>query len=316
VTRISTISQFKPLLAIVGPTGVGKSSLALLLAQKFNGEIINSDSRQVYRWMDIGTAKPRPEEFDQVPHHLYNLVNPDEDFNLARYHELANQSIQEIHSRHKLPLLVGGSGQYVWAVLEGWKIPHIPPNLELRQGLEKMAAEEGEEKLFQQLQEVDPAAAVKIDRRNIRRVIRALEVSIQAKAPISEIQMKKTPDYQVLIIGLTTARPELYRRLDSRVEAMVQSGLIDELGKLNRMGYDFTLPSMNSIGYKQIGKLLRGEVDREEAIRQIKIDNHRFVRHQYAWFRLKDKRIHWFDVNNNYQPDVLFLVSNFLESIK
>ena len=182
------------MIAIIGPTGVGKSSLAVRLARLFDGEVVNADSRQVYRYMDIGTAKPTPYELAAVTHHLYNIIDPDEDFSLAQYQELAYKAINEIHSRNKIPFLVGGSGQYVWAVLEGWEIPRVPPNPELRDKLEKIANDSGIDELYRQLQEIDPIAAQKIDKRNIRRVIRALEVSLQAKKPFSELGKKYQPN--------------------------------------------------------------------------------------------------------------------------
>jgi tRNA dimethylallyltransferase len=313
VILINNVSTKKPLIAIVGPTGAGKSRLAVHLAQKFNGEIVNGDSRQVYRYMDIGTAKPIPEERTAIPHHLYDIVNPDESFSLAQYQELVDRSIKDIQERGKLPLLVGGSGQYIWAILEGWAIPRIVPDPEYRKKLESIAASRGAEELYRQLLDIDPTAAQKIDQRNIRRVIRALEVSHQTDKPISELQKKKAPDYKTLIIGLTTERAELYRRIDERVDAMIHQGLIGEVEKLNQMGYSFDLPAMSSIGYKQIGMMLRGEINREEAIRQIKTDNHRFVRHQYAWFRLQDERIHWFNVQTEIEAAIGTLIADYYE---
>jgi tRNA dimethylallyltransferase len=262
--------------------------------------------------MDIGTAKPPLQEMSLVTHHLFDIIDPDEDFSLAQYQEMAYKVIDDIHSRNKTPFLVGGSGQYVWAVLEGWEIPRIPPNLELRKDLENKAANNGIDDLYRQLQGIDPVASQKIDKRNIRRVIRALEVSLQAKTPISELQKKKTPDYGTLIIGLTAERAELYQKIDLRVDQMVQQGLIEETKILLEKGYNCNLPSMSSIGYRQIGMILKGEMNQEEAIRQIKTDSHRFVRHQYAWFRLKDERINWFNVKNGIELEVMNLISNSL----
>ena len=264
--------------------------------------------------MDIGTAKPAPEELAAVPHHLFNILNPDADFGLAQYQELASQSIRNIQERHKIPLLVGGSGQYIWAVLEGWEIPRIPPDLAFRQNLEKIAATNGIDKLYQQLQEIDPMAARKIDKRNIRRVIRALEVSHQSKTPFSQLQSKSAPDFKTIIIGLTDERKDLYRIIDSRVDEMVQKGLVAEVENLVRLGYGYGLPALNSIGYKQIGMVLRGEISLEEARQQIKADNHRFVRHQYAWFRLKDPRIHWFDIQNGIESEIVTLLGDFFNN--
>ena len=302
------------LVAIVGPTGIGKSRLALHLAQAFSGEVVSADSRQVYRHMDIGTAKPSPEELPLVPHHLISIVSPDESFSLAQYQTLAYQIIQDIQQRDKLPFLVGGSGLYVWAVLEGWKIPSVPPDPEFRQNLEKRAANSGANELYQELMEVDPTAAQKIDPRNTRRVIRALEVHRKASTSFSQLQSKETPPFNIFIIGLTADRAELYRRIDLRVDDMIAHGLVAEVEKLVNMGYDFNLPAMSSIGYRQIGLFLKGELTLAEAIQQIKFETHRFVRHQYAWFRLKDDRIHWFDIKNQVDAEIKSKLVEFLKS--
>ena len=302
------------LVAIVGPTAIGKSRLALCLAQTFGGEIVNADSRQVYRYMDTGTAKPTLEELALVPHHLINITNPDESFNLAQYQELAYRAINDIHQRGKLPFLVGGSGLYVWTVVEGWQIPWVPPRPELRKKLEAKAAAIGAEKLYQELVAIDPAAAQKIDPRNVRRVIRALEVYEQTSTPFSRLQRKQAPPFAPLIIGLTCDRAELYRRIDERVDRMMAQGLVREVEKLVKMGYDFTLSAMSTIGYKQIGTHLRGELSLEEAVQQVKYETHRFVRHQYAWFRLKDDRIKWFNILYPFEAEVESLVADFLQS--
>ena len=302
------------LVAIVGPTAIGKSRLAIHLARTFGGEIVNADSRQVYRYMDTGTAKPTLEELALVPHHLINITNPDESFSLAQYQELAYRAINDIHQRRKLPLLEGGSGLYVWTVVEGWQIPRVPPRPELRKKLEAKAAAIGAEKLYQELVAIDPAAAQKIDPRNVRRVIRALEVYEQTSAPFSRLQRKQAPPFASLIIGLTCDRAELYRRIDERVDRMMAQGLVMEVEKLVKMGYDFTLSAMSTIGYKQIGMHLRGELSLEEAVQQVKYETHRFVRHQYAWFRLKDDRIKWFNILCPFEAEVESLVADFLQS--
>ncbi|MCL0094511.1 tRNA (adenosine(37)-N6)-dimethylallyltransferase MiaA [Dehalococcoidales bacterium] len=299
------------LLAIVGPTAIGKSKLALRLAQEFNGEIVSADSRQVYRHMDIGTAKPSPQELSLVPHHLINIVNPDEDFSLAQYQELAYQAIGNICQRNKLPILVGGSGLYIWSVLEGWGIPKVPPDPEYRHSLEEKAARAGTEELYQELIKVDPVAGQRIDQRNVRRIIRALEVYKGSKIPFSQLQHKQPPPFNTLIIGLTTDREELYRRIDLRVDEMIKQGLVEEVKKLVNMGYELNLPAMSGIGYKQIGMFLSGELTLASAIQQIKFETHRFVRHQYTWFRLKDDRIKWFDIRNNVAPRIMSLVARF-----
>ena len=299
-----------PLVAIVGPTATGKSSLALELCQTLNGEIISADSRQVYRYMDIGTAKPTEEEQALVPHHLIDVVNPDEDFSLALYQSRALEAIDYIQRRGKLAFLVGGSGLYVWALLEGWRIPQVPPDPALRQSLEARAKVEGGEKLYDELKETDPAAAERIDPRNVRRVIRALEVGLQG-TPFSQLQVKQ-PLVDSIIIGLTTDRADLYRRIDARVDNMIEKGLVDEVKGLVTRGYGLDLPSMSGLGYKQIGLYLQGKTDLPTAIQQIKFDTHSFARHQYNWFRLKDKRINWFEAGQGINRDVYRFVQRFV----
>ena len=299
-----------PLFAIVGPTATGKSSLALELCQTFNGEIISADSRQVYRYMDIGTAKPTKQEQTLVPHHLVDVVNPDEDFSLALYQSQALEAVNDIQLRKKTAFLVGGSGLYVWALLEGWRIPAVTPDPTLRQKLEARAKVEGGEKLYSELKETDPATAERIDPRNVRRVIRALEVSLQG-TPFSQLQMKH-PFIDSVIIGLTTDRVDLYRRIDARVDNMIQKGLVDEVKGLVTRGYGFDLPSMSGLGYKQIGLYLQGKTDLPTAIQQIKFDTHSFARHQYNWFRLKDKRINWFEAGKDTTEAIHRFVQRFV----
>ena len=298
--------------AIVGPTAIGKSRLALRLAQTFDGEIVSADSRQVYHHMDIGTAKPSWEELSLVPHHLINIVNPDEDFSLAQYQKLAYKAISDIQQRNKLPLLVGGSGMYIWAVLEGWGIPQVPPNPELRRSLENKAAEVGEEKLYQELARIDPVATERIDPRNVRRVIRALEVYKGTGTPISQLQRKETPTFNTFIIGLTADREELYHSIDLRVDEMIEQGLVEEVEKLMNMGYDFDLPAMSAIGYKEIGMFLRNALALDTAIQQMKFETHRFARHQYNWFRLKDGRIKWLNIQSKAGSEITRLLSQFM----
>ncbi len=302
------------LVAIVGPTGTGKSRLALCLAQLLNGEIVSADSRQLYRYLDIGTAKPTSQELSLVPHHLVDIIDPDEDFSLAEYQELAHRAIKDIQQRNKLPLLVGGSGLYVWSVLEGWRIPRVPPDLEFRHSLEEKGAIAGGGDLYHELKQVDPVTAQRIDPRNVRRVIRALEVYRGARNPFPQLQQKEAPPCSTLIIGLTADRGELYRRVDSRIDEMIGQGLVEETKKLLGMGYHLDLPSMSSIGYKQIGMFLRGELTLAAASQQTKFETHRLVRHQYNWFRLTDNRIQWFDIQSELDPEITSLVAKFISS--
>jgi tRNA dimethylallyltransferase len=288
---------------------VGKSELALVLGREFDAEIVSADSRQVYRYLDIGTAKPTPQQRSLVPHHLIDIVNPDEDFSLATYKDLAYAAINDIQCRGKLPLLVGGSGLYVRAVLEGWSIPQVPPNAQIRQELEAR----GSDALFRELRELDPEAAREIDPRNLRRVIRALEVCRSTGRRFSELRKRNPPDFETLIIGLTMERAELYRRIDSRVDRMIEAGLVEEVRRLISRGYALDLPSMSSVGYREIGRFLDGDVDLPDAIQRIKHETHRFARHQYAWFRLNDERIHWLETNEAMADQALELVVRWLD---
>lgn len=299
----------KSVIAIVGPTAIGKTNLALHLSQNFSGEVVSADSRQVYRYMDIGTAKPTKEEQRQVKHYLIDEVNPDEDFSLALYQNKARKAIEDIQKRNRQAFLVGGSGLYVWSLLEGWRIPEVPPDLGFRQKLESRALTEGGEVLYRKLAELDPVAAQNIDPRNIRRVIRALEVCNQGNT-FSELQVKK-PFFDYNIIGLTTERADLFKRIDLRVDWMMENGLLNEVEDLLAMGYGYNLPSLSGMGYKQMGMYLQGEINLENAIERTKYDTHRFARSQYSWFSLKDERIRWFNIGE----DVNDSVSKYLQDV-
>jgi tRNA dimethylallyltransferase len=302
------------LIAIIGPTGIGKTKLAIQLASRFDGEIINADSRQIYRHMDIGTAKPTGEELAAVPHHLVDIIEPNQEFSLAEYQQLTDKTIHDIQARGKIPFLVGGSGLYVLAVLEGWVVPKVAPDVLFRQGLEKRAELGQGDDLYRELKQIDPSAAEKIDPHNIRRVIRALEVNKFADSTFSHLQKKQPPPFQTLIIGLTAERKELYPRTDERVDNMLKQGFVDEVSKLLKMGYNLTLPSMSSIGYREIGQYLSGGMTLEEAVYKIKTGTHRFIRHQYAWFRLKDERIKWFDIEKVNQGEIESAAEEFIKN--
>lgn len=288
----------KPLLAIVGPTAVGKTALSLQLARDFDIEIISADSRQIYRYLDIGTAKPTPQEQAVAPHHLLNVVDPDQVLTLAQFQGRAYAIIEAVQQRGRLPVLVGGTGQWVRAVVEGWSIPRVPPDPALRATLEAQAQAKGHAWLHQRLEDVDPQAAQKIDARNVRRVIRALEVYKKTGIPITEHQRKKAPPYLVLQIGLTMERELLYQRIDRRVDKMIELGLLQEVNNLVEAGYGWDNPAMLGLGYRQIGQYVRGQASLEEAVALIKKETRRFVRQQYNWFRLDDERIHWFDMGD------------------
>lgn len=277
-----------PLIMIFGPTASGKSALAVSLAQAIGGEIVTADSRQVYRWMDIGTDKPPPHERRGIPHHMIDLVDPDEAYTLAMYQEGALAVIADVQARGRVPVLAGGTPLYIFAVTQGWTIPRVEPNLELRVALEREALEVGPGELHARLAMLDPAAAAGILPTNTRRVIRALEVISQTGRPISEQQSKEAPGFRMLKIGLQCERAELYRRIDARVDRQINGGLVEEVAGLHARGYSFDLPSMSGLGYRQIGEYLLGKATLDHAGQRIKWDTHAFVRHQGNWF----KRIH------------------------
>jgi tRNA dimethylallyltransferase len=301
------------LVALVGPTAVGKTALALWLGERLDVEVVSADSRQVYRGLDIGTAKPSLEERQALPHHLVDIVEPEQSLSLAEYQRLAYRAIEDVQQRNRLPLLVGGSGQYVRAVLEGWQIPAVPPDAQLRAALQREAEAAGIEAFHARLREVDPQAAGAIDPRNVRRVIRALEVYYKTGRPISELQRKRPPPYRILKVGLTLPRPLLYRRVDERVERMIEAGLVAEAEGLLHRGYDADLPAMSGLGYRQIAGYLRGETSLDRAVRQIKRETRRFARQQYVWFRLEDETIRWFDLSRDDKEAILETITAFLE---
>ncbi len=302
-----------PVVAIVGPTAVGKSELGVLLASAYRGEIVSADSRQIYRFMDIGTGKPSPQQRAQVPHHLLDIVKPDEEFSVAHYQEMATAAIAAIHRRGKSPFLIGGSGQYVWSLLQGFRLPQVPPNEALRGELAAIAEEEGGiDWLFAQLQEADPVAATRIDPRNVRRVIRAIEVTRATGVPFSQVGKVEPPPYRALIIGLTAPREELYRRVEARVDAMLAAGWLGEVKRLLEMGYDPKLPALSSLGYEELIAHLRGEAGLASATAKIKQRTRRYAAHQYTWFRRSDERITWFDITKAKGTEISEAVAKFL----
>jgi len=286
----------QPLIVILGPTAIGKTGLAIELAQAINGEIIGADSRQVYQHMDIGTAKPTPEQRAQVPHHLVDFIDPADNLTLARYQALAYAAVDDIHARGRVPLLVGGTGQYITAVTEGWRIPEVPPDDAFRTEMEAFAAAGGRDELYKRLEQIDPVAAQKIHPNNVRRVIRALEVHHITGERMSDLQGKIPPPYTIMELGLTLERLILYGRADLRVELMVQHGLVAEVERLLASRYPRTLPSMSSLGYPQFAAHVNGECTLEQAIEETQTATHDFIRRQLTWFRGHDNGILWHNV--------------------
>ena len=300
------------LVVLLGQTAVGKTALSLKLAQALNGEIISADSRLFYRGMDIGTAKPSPAEQAQATHHLIDLCHPDETITLGDYQRRAYQTINAVLANGRLPILVGGTGQYVKAVVEGWGIPKVPPQPKLRDALAQLPGPE----LARWLAALDPEAAQKHDPRNLRRIIRALEVTLVAGRPISELQRKTPPPYHICQIGLTRPREELYTRIDARVMQMMANGLLEELKTLRDLGYGRSLPSMSGLGYRQLWAYLDGEMSLEEAVERIKFETHRFARHQANWFSQDDPAITWFKMEDGVETAVLQQLTHWLKDDK
>ncbi|MBI3744542.1 MAG: tRNA (adenosine(37)-N6)-dimethylallyltransferase MiaA [Chloroflexi bacterium] len=285
------------LIAIVGPTAIGKTELAIEVAERHRGEIVGADSRQVYRGLDIGTGKPSAGERARVPHHLIDVVNPGEEFSVALFQRLASQAIVEIHGRGRLPVLVGGTGHWVWALLKGFRLPQVPPNEALRSELYSVGNEaDGVERLNTMLRDLDPVAAQRIDPRNIRRVVRAIEVTRTLGVPFSQVATAEPPPYRPLVIGLTASREVMDQRIDARVEAMFAAGWVDEVRGLLAGGCKPDLPSLSGLGYPVIVRHLEGDLSLAEAIEQVKRETRRFARRQYQWFRPSDEAIRWIDI--------------------
>ncbi len=286
------------LLVIVGPTAVGKTDTSILLAKRLHGEIISADSMQIYQDMDIGTAKPSLEERQGIPHHLLDIIAPGESFSVADYQELARKTISEVTSRGKLPILVGGTGLYVRAVIDPYNFIPADTDWKLREHLKAQAAEAGIEALYNWLKEVDPKAAERIHPNDERRIIRALEVYQTTGEPLSfwEQQVDREERYDVLMVGLTRPREQIYDRVNRRVDLMVEAGLIEEAKTLLAQGLDQNFIARQAIGYKELFNYLQGRETLDEALEKLKLNTRRYAKRQLTWFRA-DPRINWLDVN-------------------
>ena len=301
-----------PLVVMLGPTAVGKTEIALQLAERLGAEIVSADSRLFYRGMDIGTAKPSLAERQRVPHHLIDVAAPDQIWGLALFQERACQAIAEIHQRGRLPLLIGGSGQYVRAVTEGWSPPAVQPDPRLRAVLEAWAVEIGKDGLHARLAVLDEPAAAAIDLRNMRRTVRALEVILSTGQRFSAQREKHSSPYRLLQIGLQRPRPELYARIDARIDAMLAQGLVAEVSLLLEQGYSPQLPTLSAIGYGEISAYLQGKMTLEEASVQMKRATRTLVRRQANWFKSSDPAIHWFQVDSGTLAAIQSLIRDWL----
>jgi tRNA dimethylallyltransferase len=305
----------QPLIILLGPTAVGKTELSIQFAKSLKAEIISADSRLFYRGMDVGTAKPDPDQLREVPHHLIDVSEPDDTWSLARYVRILPDIIDDISKRGKLPILVGGTGQYIRAVVEGWDLPGVKPDPELRRILELWVEEIGPGGLRKRLMVLDPEAADGIDGPNIRRMIRALEVIFSTGKTFTAQKGKQGTDYEILQLGLIRPREELYNRIDERAEAMIEAGFVKEVKNLIKAGYSLDLPAMSAIGYKQVGHYLKGSITLEEAVRQIKSRTRKYVRQQANWFAEDDQQIHWFNAGENPLSAMVQLTQQFLAEI-
>ena len=285
----------KPLIILTGPTAVGKTSLSIALAKAVNGEIISADSMQVYRHMDIGSAKIRPEEMHGVPHHLVDCLEPDEEFNVVRFQQMAKEAMEGIYARGRIPVLVGGTGFYIQAVTGDIDFTVHGEDTTYRRMLEEKAKTEGAQVLHEMLAAVDPASAEAIHANNVKRVIRALEYYQQTGKPISqhnEEQRQKESPYNLAYFVLNDDRSRLYERIDARIDQMLDEGLIDEVKALKEMGYHKGMVSMQGLGYKELLPCLHGDISLAQAAEAIKVGTRNYARRQLIWFR-RDTRIRW-----------------------
>lgn len=293
------MQALQPLVVITGPTATGKTEVGVLVAEKIDGEIVSADSMLIYRGMNIGTAKPTTAEMRDIPHHLIDIVEPDQDYSVALYQKQARAVIEGILERRKIPILVGGTGLYVGAVIDNYDFSGARGDESLREGLLKEAMDNSPESLHLRLSEVDPHAASKLHPRDTRRVIRALEVYYLTGKPISSYQKMgecDQPVYNLFMFGLTMERGRLYRRIEQRVDKMIVAGLVDEVRRLLQRGYSPELTSMRGLGYKEIAAYLSGESSRDQAIEILKRNTRRFAKRQLTWFR-RNNRIQWFDMD-------------------
>ena len=299
---------------VVGPTASGKSDLSIKLSKKVNAEIINADSRQIYSLMDIGTAKPTPQQLETIQHYLVSIRDPDYNFNVMEFKDLCKASLQKIINKNKVPILCGGSGQYIYSVIQNWSLGKVPPDPEFRQAMHSYAERYGAEKLFARLKTIDPLKAASIDYRNIPRVIRALEIVNQPSPLVTEAD-PFFDNLNFLIVGVTQERSLLYSNIDHRVDQMIANGFLEEVQSLLNKGFPPTLRAFNSPGYRELISYTTQDITWDDAVSKIKTKTHTLARKQYNWFKPNDHSIHWFDSSTpNYSNDVHELVATFLKS--
>ncbi|MBQ3281818.1 MAG: tRNA (adenosine(37)-N6)-dimethylallyltransferase MiaA [Eubacterium sp.] len=287
----------RTVIAVAGPTAAGKTEFAIRIAKALDGEIVSCDSMQLYKYMDIGSAKPTKEQLAEVPHHLVDMIDPRDDFSVAKYQKLAKEAIEDIFSRGKMPVICGGTGLYLESLIYDLDFAAEPEDEHAREKYYEIAEHEGPEALYSILKEKDPASAARIHQNNIKRVVRALEAFDNGK-PIDDINTapEKTKDYGVVLIGITRDREELYDRINRRVDQLMDMGLLEEVKSLVAMGLGFDDISMKGIGYKELIGYLNGEYDLDEAVRLIKRNTRHFAKRQMTWFR-RYEDMNWFNVS-------------------
>lgn len=308
------MTNTKKLIVIIGPTAVGKTEISLSLAERLDGEIISADSRLFYRGMDIGTAKPTKNQQDRVHHHLIDVSEPNQIWSLAKFQKAVYRTIDSIQANGRLPFLVGGTGQYVLAVTEGWQIPEVKPDPRLRSVLSNWAEVVGTSGLYERLAIIDPEAATRVDPQNLRRIIRALEVILTSGIRFSNQRRRSGTPYHILHLGITRPRAELYARIDERIHKMIECGFEDEVRALLDKGYSPDLPSLSAIGYRQMIEYIQGVISLDEATMLMKRYTRQFVRKQANWFKLSDPRITWFDAGPNITDEMIDYIQEFRDS--
>lgn len=298
------------ILIIIGPTAVGKSKLAIELAKKLDGEIISADSMQVYIGMNIGTAKPTAEELEDVPHHLINLIAPDKPWSVSDFVNNTKGLIDDIAKRGKLPIVVGGTGLYLNALIEGYSFPEIKKNDEVRRRLEGESNSYGSLHLYEKLKKIDPDSAANIHFNDAKRIIRALEVYELTGKPMSKLRTKdeENINFKPIIIGLDMDRHELYKRIEARIDDMLAMGLVNEVRTLIKEGYDPKLTSMQAIGYKEVAEHLHGKYTYDELVNILKQNTRNFAKRQMTWFR-RFKDVNWFEVDKLNMGDIIGLIN-------
>lgn len=303
---VKSLDDKQKLLVIIGPTAVGKTKLSIELAKRFNGEIISGDSMQIYRGMDIGTAKITRDEMEGIPHHLIDIKDPDENFSVAEFQLLVRAKIKEIADRGKLPIIAGGTGLYIQSVIYDYKFADVPGDEKFRRQLEEKADRIGAEALYKELEKLDPKGAAVVHPNNVRRVIRALEIFHLTGRTMQEFQSTQQPDplYQTAIVGLIMEREKLYQRINSRVDLMMEKGLLQEVTMLYQKGLR-NCQSIQAIGYKEIYDYLDGKISLPQAIENLKQNSRRYAKRQLTWFRNK-MNVKWFDITdvNDYEKKI------------